>query len=59
LAQYRLSIDIQKETARFYGKAVASQVLFYFKNADYTKDEIYLKLNYLFNEQLLKIAVKR
>lgn len=59
LAQFRLSIDVQKETARFYGKAAANQILFYFKNADYTKEEIYLKLNYLFNEQILKFAVKR
>lgn len=59
LAQYRLTIDNQKETARFYGKAVASQLLFYFKNADYTKEEIYLKMNFLFNEQLLKFSVKR
>ncbi|MBP5694659.1 MAG: hypothetical protein J6X03_04365 [Bacilli bacterium] len=59
LAQYRLTIDNQKETARFYGKAVASQLLFYFKNADYTKEEIYLKMNFLFNEQLLKFSIKR
>ena len=59
LAQYHLTIDNQKETARFYGKAVASQLLFYFKNADYTKEEIYLKMNFLFNEQLLKFSIKR
>ena len=59
LSQYKLTLDIQKDTARFYGKAVAGQILHYFKNADYTSDEIYLKINYLFNEQVFKSLIKR
>ncbi len=58
LEKFSLRVDSLKDISRLISKAVGEQILFYFGHGDYTKDEIFQKISYLMNSDLLNLIVK-
>ena len=58
LEKYELRIDSKKDISRFFSKAIAEQLLYYFAHGDYNKQEIFKKLTYLVNEKNLEFVVQ-
>lgn len=55
---YTLRVDATKDLGRFLAKGISYQILYYFGHADYSKDEIYQKINYLINKDIIDYIVK-
>ena len=58
LKMYDLRIDGIRDISRYLSKATSSQILYYFAHEDYLKDEIYQKITYLINKDLIDYLVK-
>ncbi len=58
LKSYDLRIDGIKDISRYLSKATSSQILYYFGHEDYLKDEIYQKITYLINKDIIAYVVK-
>ena len=58
LEKYELRIDSKKDISRFFSKAIAEQLLYYFAHGDYSKQEIFKKLTYLINEKILELVIE-
>lgn len=58
LEKYDLRIDSKKDISRFFSKAIAEQLLYYFAHGDYDKEEIYKKLSYLVNDKNLEFLIE-
>lgn len=59
LDRYNLKISERKEIARFYSHALADQCIYYFVQEEYSIKEGVSKVSYLFNEDILKVVIRK
>jgi len=53
LTKYKLTLDQKKEEARFFAKAIDEQILFYFANPNYSKEDNLFKVLIFVNEEII------
>lgn len=54
----KLNIDLRKDLASFISYGITKQMLLYFSYENYTKEDVYIKIHALLNEDTIKAIVE-